>query len=185
MCTLELEPVPEAEKKQTTFWKRLCTVNHWKRKRSTTSFKLNSNRYWNGWKAFSAKCISLVFLFSQVFLMSASNPRSFSSGATMTRVRARKPGAPRWLQSPSRRLFKIRINRYPPLKVHQKNGLERKPTFALTHAKLPSLLLVSGWMPTSNRPADNPVKSLFPEHLAPDYCDLILLFTLLTNTLHQ
>lgn len=67
------------------------------------------------------------------------------------------------------------------LKVQQKNGLEWKPTFALTHAKLPSLLLVSAWMPTSNRPADNPVKSLFPEHLAPDYCDLILLFTLLTK----
>lgn len=102
-------------------------------------------------------------------------------GPTMTHVRARKPGALQWLQSPSRRLFKIRINRYPPLKVHQKNGLEWKLTFTLTHSKLPSLLLVSGWMPTSNRPADKPVKSLFPEHLAPNYCDLILLFTLLTN----
>lgn len=176
----DLSQYLKLKKKQPTFWKRLCRVKHRKPKRSTTSFKLNSNRYWNGWKAFNAKCISLVFLFSQVFLMSASNPRSFSSGAYNDPCPGQET---RSAAVASITLAKIRINRHSPLKVHQKNGLEWKPTFALTHAKLPSLLLVSGWMPTPNRPADNPVKSLFPGHLAPDYCDLILLFPLLTNTI--
>lgn len=74
---------------------------------------------------------SWAFRLSRVFLMWASNPRSFSSGDDSDPCPGQETG--------SAATATIALSRPTPPKVRRKNALERRPRFALTHAKLPSV----------------------------------------------